>query len=100
MKADWEGDSVAYINNKYNTNKQNTNEYTLNSLLFPEANAATGNPTLSYIKGNYNGLVAKTLTGNTIYVLAVPSIVTSQTGTLVDVLTLSGKLFLNGKTNS
>ena len=68
--------------------------------LVSQASASTGSPTLSYIKGNYNGLVAKTITGSTIYVVAVPSIVTSQTGTLVDVLTLSGKLLVNNKTNS
>jgi hypothetical protein len=34
-------------------------------------------------------MVAKTITGNTVYVVAVPSIVTSQTGTPVDVLSLS-----------
>jgi len=88
MKADWEGDSVLGFENNY-------------SLPFiSDAFAATGSPTLSYIKGNYNGLVAKTITGSTIYVVAVPSIVTSQTGTLVDILTLSGKLLVNNKTNS
>lgn len=80
LKSDWEGDTIAY--------------------LISQTYAASGNPTLSYIKGNYNGLVAKTLTGNTVYVLAVPSIITSQTGTLIDVLTLSGKILINGKTNS
>lgn len=80
LKSDWESDSVAYF--------------------ISQAYASTGNPTLTYIKGNYNGMVVKTQTGNIIYVLAVPSIVTSQTGTLIDVLSLSGKLLVNGQTNS
>ena len=66
----------------------------------PQAQAASDNPTLTYIKGNYNGMVTKTITGNIIYVLAVPSIVTNQTGTLIDVMTLSGKLLIHGKANT
>jgi len=81
IKADYEWDTVAYNN-------------------LPKAHASSGNPQISYIKWNYNWLVAKTLTGSTIYVLAVPSIVTSQTWTLVDVLSLSGKLLVNWQTNS
>jgi len=88
MKADWEGDSVLGFKSNF-------------SLPFiSDAFAATGNPTLTYIKGNYNGLVAKTQTGSIIYVLAVPSIVTSSGGTLVDITTLSNKLLVSGQTNS
>lgn len=64
--------------------------------------ASSGNPLITYIKGNYNGMVAKTVTGSTIYVIATPSITTS-TGTLgsnIDVTTLSGKLLYHGQTNS
>jgi len=45
-------------------------------------------------------MTAKTITGSTVYVLALPSLVTSQTGTSIDVLSLSGKILLSGKTNS
>lgn len=66
------------------------------------ASAAPGLPTIAYIKGNYGGLTAKTLTGNTVYVLAVPSIVTN-TGTIIggfleiSTNSLSGTLLFNGK---
>lgn len=48
--------------------------------LIPEANAATGNPVLAYLKGNYNGIAAKTISGSTVYLVATPSIITSQSG--------------------
>lgn len=68
----------------------------------PTAFAAPGNPTTAYIKGNYGGLTAKTVTGSTTYVLAVPSIVTGSgiaPGALVEISgnALSGTLQFNGK---
>lgn len=67
----------------------------------PEAQAAPGNPTIAYIRGNYGGLMAKTVTGSITYVLAVPSIITS-TGSIGAVLSitdgsLSGSLLFHGK---
>lgn len=87
IKANWEGDKVTYE--------------TLLSV--NQVQAATGNPTISYIKGNYNGVVAKTQTGNTIYILAVPSIVsgTGSMGLILKIETgdLSGSLVVNGGSN-
>lgn len=67
----------------------------------PEAQAAPGNPTIAYIRGNYGGLMAKTVTGSITYVFAVPSIITS-TGSIGAVLSitdgsLSGSLLFHGK---
>gem|GEM_PF-1244568 len=72
------------------------------SSLIPQAFAASGNPTITYIKGNYNGMVAKTVTGSTVYVIATPSLTTSTgtTGSNIDITTLSGKLLYHGQTNS
>lgn len=68
------------------------------------ASAAPGNPTLSYIKGNYNGIAAKTQTGGVTYLIATPSIVTGQpgaTGSGFEVISaLSNKLLVHGFTNS
>ncbi len=64
LKSDWEGDSLAYGN----------------TFLFPQAQAASSMPVLAYVKGNYNGIATKTQTGNTVYIIAVPSII-SGTGT-------------------
>lgn len=65
LKSDWEGDSVAYAGNHF---------------FFDQAQAASGNPTLTYIKGNYNGVVAKTQTGSTTYILAIPSLFVNTGG--------------------
>jgi hypothetical protein len=101
IKADWEGDSVSFYSpHSYALIPPSAEGGQGGVFGIPQTYAATGNPTLTYIKGNYNGLVVKTQTGNTIYVLAVPSIVTSQTGTLIDVLSLSGSILVNNKTNS
>lgn len=87
IKTDWEGDMVAYHNSIIN-----------------QANAAPGNPIISYIKGNYNGLLVKTETGSLVYLLAAPSIITSQTGAIGEsidsVSNLSNKFFIHGQTNS
>ena len=90
MKADWEGESVAY---------NNLNNFNLDSLLFPQANAATGNPTLTYIKGNYNGIVAKTQTGTTsttICLIATPSIVVNTGSSLSGAIALEITNLLSG----
>lgn len=65
-----------------------------------QAYAATGNPTVSRVFGKYNGVVSKTSTGGMVYMVAVPSIMTSYSaasGASVDVTsTLANKLVVNG----
>lgn len=66
------------------------------------ANAASGNPTIAYIHWNYGGLSAKTETWNTVYVLALPSIITNTataSGGLLEIKdnSLAGTLLFNGK---
>ena len=58
--------------------------------------------TTSYLKGNYNGLVARTQTGTTIYLIATPSILTStgQSGQSLDITTLSGTLLYNNQSTT
>lgn len=89
LKTDYEGDSVSF------------------RPFVPgidTALAASGNPTIVYLKGSYNGIAAKTQTGNITYLVATPSIITSQTGATgsgFDVITtLANKLFIHGQTNS
>lgn len=90
LKTDYEGDSVAYAG------------------VLNQANAAPGNPLIAYIRGNYGGVVAKTQTGSTssttIYVLAIPSIISStgSTGQTIEISAnvLSGMLLLHGKSNT
>lgn len=69
-------------------------------MFYDAAYAAPGAPTIAYIKGNYGGLAAKTVTGGITYVIAVPSIITN-TGTLaggyLSSSSLSGTLLFNGK---
>ncbi len=84
LKSDWEGDSLTFGN----------------TFLFPQAQAAPSISALAYVKGNYNGIVAKTQTGNTVYIIAVPSII-SGTGTVgwtlkIESNTLSGSLIIHG----
>ncbi|MDD2891988.1 MAG: prepilin-type N-terminal cleavage/methylation domain-containing protein [Candidatus Gracilibacteria bacterium] len=82
IKSDWEGDTLAHT-----------------PLFINQAHADSGNPTLTYIKGNYNGMVAETQTGNIHYFLAAPSIITSESGT-TDITLISSKFLVNGQTNS
>ncbi|MDD2745404.1 MAG: prepilin-type N-terminal cleavage/methylation domain-containing protein [Candidatus Gracilibacteria bacterium] len=89
IKAEYEGDL-------------NQTAYQLNTpSLTEEASAAPGAPSIAYIKGNYGGLVAKTVTGSMTYALAIPSIMTN-TGTanipiIIENNHLSGALLFNGK---
>ena len=90
LKADYEGDvpnPTAY---------RNVNGFV------QTASAEAGNPTTAYVRGNYGGIAAKTVTGGTTYVLAVPSIVTNSGMALISPLrieanALSGTLLFNGK---
>lgn len=88
IQSDYEGDSVVY-----------------NSPSFIHgAYAASGNPTLAYIKGNYRGMVAKTKTGGTVYVVALPSIISNTgitNGGTIEMSTnlLSGTLLVQGGSN-
>lgn len=83
VKGDYEGDVTA-----------------ASESFFLNAYAAPGVPNVASIKGNYGGLVAKTTTGSTVYVIAVPSIITN-TGTIaggsISISSLSGTLLFNGK---
>ncbi|MDD5376693.1 MAG: FISUMP domain-containing protein [Candidatus Gracilibacteria bacterium] len=84
IKTDWEGDSIAYRND-----------------IIDQAQAASGNPALSYIKGNYNGVVAKTQTGNRVYVFAIPSLfLFSGTGIVTLPTTTATGFHIHGQTNS
>ncbi len=85
IKAEYEGDISASLER---------------NLLIASAYAASGDPTIAYIRGNYNGLTAKTTTGGLVYVLAVPSIVTNSgvlTGSALSIASLSGTLLFHGK---
>lgn len=97
IKADWEGDSVAFYSPHSYALVPPSAEWDHGGVFgIPEAEAASGNPALAYIKGNYNGMVAKTQTGSTVYyLLAVPSIITTLSGAL-DVT----KFLIHGQTNS
>lgn len=83
LKAEYEGDVPAI------------------SFGFPDAWAAPGNPTVAYVRGNFNAIAARTQTGNVNYILAVPSILTGtgSAGQSIEVLpsSLSGTLQFNGK---
>ena len=64
--------------------------------------AAPGDPTITYVKGNYNGVVVKTSTGspNTIYLLAVPSLfLATGSGIVVLSTTTATGFYLHGQTN-
>jgi len=51
LETDYEGDGISY---------EESNHGLLSFV--PEAFAATGNPLIAYIKGNYSGIAAKTQT--------------------------------------
>jgi prepilin-type N-terminal cleavage/methylation domain-containing protein len=92
LKANWEGDKITYSPTQ--------------GLGVDIAQAASWNPTVAYIAGNYNWVVAKTQTGTMTYILAVPSII-SNTGSIWLILaidsaqkTLSWALLTNGWSNT
>lgn len=91
VKSDWEGENIVY-------------KTTRNNFWIDQAQAATGNPAITYINGNYGWLAIKTQTGGTTCILAVPSIITStgSEGQTIEVSTntLSGKLLFNGKSST
>ncbi|MDD5376998.1 MAG: FISUMP domain-containing protein [Candidatus Gracilibacteria bacterium] len=85
LKADYEGDSVSFRPSIPGIDI---------------ALATSGNPTITYIKGNYNGVVTKTQTGNVIYLVAVPSLfLNTGSGTVILPTTATG-FYLQGQTNS
>lgn len=87
FRADWEGDTVVRSEPR----------------VVDSAYGAPGNPTIAYIKGNYAGYMAKTLTGGMTCILAVPSLIVSQSGTTltgsVDFLSLTNRFLMNGQSN-
>lgn len=88
FRADWEGDTLVRGDSR----------------IVDSAYAAPGNPTIAYIKGNYAGYVAKTLTGGMTCILAVPSLIVSQSGAAltgsVDFLSLSNRFLMHGQSNT
>ncbi|MDP2103795.1 MAG: hypothetical protein Q8K26_02645, partial [Candidatus Gracilibacteria bacterium] len=123
LSSNWEGDRVAYLPHQsllaqlpHLTSPKIGEEFAyflslplfkgesegVTNSLIPQVYAASNNPTITYIKGNYNGMVAKTVTGSVIHVIATPSLTTSTgtAGSSIDVTTLSGKLLYHGQTNS
>ncbi len=90
IKADYEGDVAVSL-----------------SPILDTAYAAAGDPTVAYIKGTYGGVTARTIvpngTGSIVYVLAIPSIITSTGSVGIEKIeitsgdSLSGKLLFNGK---
>jgi uncharacterized membrane protein len=91
------------IKSEYENDLPNpTAYYQTGNPLVQTASADAGNPTIAYVRGNYGGLTARTVTGSVTYVLAVPSIVTnSGTGAgnalKIESNALSGTLLFNGK---
>jgi hypothetical protein len=69
-------------------------------ILADTAHAEAGSPSVSYVRGNFGGLMAKASTGSSVYVLAVPSLLTNSggvAGSSVTIASLSGTLQFNGK---
>ena len=118
LKADYEGDSVAYARIPHLTSPNlgeglsfsppgsggaggGTSATNLTSDLTPltsRVSAATGNPTIAYVRGTYNGVVTKVSTSGIVNLIAIPNIlvtpgVTSLTGSSVGFI-------VNGQTNS
>lgn len=87
FRADWEGDTVVQSEPR----------------VVDSTYAAPGNPTIAYIKGNYAGYMAKTLTGGMTCIFAVPSLIVSQSGATltgsVDFLSLTNRFLMNGQSN-
>lgn len=81
IKADYEGDNVTYIKNPF---------------FIDPVFAASGNPTLSYIKGTYNGITAKTQTGTTTCILALPSIISNTGSSTTPTIALETNNLLSG----
>lgn len=101
VKANYEGDNLSYkAGNTVDGAGANIDPMIPNPL-FEQASAASGNPLLSYIKGNYNGVAVKIQVGGIYYLIATPSIMsnTGSAGTPIDISTnniLSGSLLTNG----
>jgi hypothetical protein len=87
LKVDYEGD---------------LNQTAMDTSLVNSASAAPGDPTIAYIRGNFGGLAAKTTTGSTVFVIAIPSIMsnTGSAGVPIELRgtnALSGALLFNGQ---
>lgn len=63
--------------------------------------ADTGNPTIAYIAGNYNGIATKVTVGSpkTVYLIAIPNIVTPTSVTGITIGS-SQNFILNGSSNA
>ncbi len=106
IKSDWEGDTLIYqehnrISSELNHTNLEYNHINPEYHLINQAQAATGNPTLTYIKSNYNGIVAKTESGSTKYLIAVPSLfLNASSWTVVLLVNTQTGFYIQWKTNS
>ena len=106
LAADYEGDSVAYATEEQGTRSKGQVSFSPAFLspfslsLAPVTSAASGNPSISYLKGTYNGVATRVLSGSTINIIALPSIflASGSTGTIVDAS--SRNFLLQGKSLS
>lgn len=80
IKSDWEWDNISYQNIPG----------------IQTASAANGTPDISYIKGNYGGIVSKTQTGSTICILTLPSIISNTGSSITPVIPLESNNLLSG----
>lgn len=93
IKADWEGKDISLIESDIFN-------------IIEKSYAISGKPDRSYINGNYNGVVVKTQTGGNVFVIATPSIITSEippienTISTVDITTLKDKILFHKESNS
>lgn len=75
-------------------------ENSLDAGLTDSVSASTGNPTITYLKGTYNGVATRVSSGSTVNIIAVPSIflASGSTGTIADAS--SRNFLLQGKSLS
>ena len=101
LETDYEGDSVSYKVGQTLDGAGENNDPMIPNPLFEQANAATGNPLIAYVKGNYNSIAMKTQTGGTIYLLAIPSMFVNTGSGSVALSTASATgFYIHGQTNS
>jgi len=94
IRADWEGDNITY-------NTFSHFERGLGWGFIDQAQASSGNPLLTYIRGTYNGVVTKTETGSIKYILAIPSLfLTNGTGIVILPTNTLTWFYIHGQTNS
>jgi prepilin-type N-terminal cleavage/methylation domain-containing protein len=131
IKTDYEGDRVSYRNSSSSpssllsslsdlssisessksnlsstsqpsqSSKLSLSSFFLSPFSINQTFAASGDPSLTYIQGTYNGIAANTQSGGIQYIFAIPSLfINSGTGIVTISSTTSTGFFLNGQTNS